>query len=104
METLLMVVAAASVFGGCFAIAIAAGCAALAEGRVAAECMTASAQQPDEAGSLRGTAFVTMALVETSAIYALVIAFVLIFANPFWDYVKEQHQETLKIERAANIR
>jgi F-type H+-transporting ATPase subunit c len=48
------------------------------------------AQQPDEAGNLRGTLFVTFAMLETGAIYSLLISMILLFANPFWNYAVEQ--------------
>ena len=57
---------------------------ALGEARVAAEALRAIAQQPDEANTITRTLFVAMALIESTAIYALVIALILIFANPFW--------------------
>jgi F-type H+-transporting ATPase subunit c len=57
---------------------------ALGEARVAAEALRAIAQQPDEANLITRTLFVAMALIESTAIYALVIALILLFANPFW--------------------
>lgn len=101
METLLMVVAAASICTAGLTVALAGMLTAIAEGKIAEQCQIASAQQPDEANSLRGTCFVSIALVETCAIYALVIAMILIFANPFWDYAKEQHLKTVEIQSSA---
>lgn len=60
---------------------------ALAEGRGLAEAMRSIAQQPDEANTITRTLFVGIALIESVAIYCLVIALLLIFFNPFWDYV-----------------
>ena len=99
METLLMVIAAASIITSGLTVAIAGFATAMAEGKVAEQCLASSAQQPDEANSLRGTTFVSIALVETCAIYALVIAMILIFANPFWDYAKTQHEAQNPITR-----
>ena len=59
---------------------------ALGEGRALAEALRAIAQQPDETGSLTRTLFVGLAMVESTAIYCFVIAMILLFANPFWNY------------------
>jgi len=56
---------------------------ALAEGRSVAAAMDAIARQPEAAGTLTRTLFVGLAMIETTAIYCLVIALLLLFANPF---------------------
>jgi F-type H+-transporting ATPase subunit c len=58
---------------------------ALGEGRAVAEALRAIAQQPDEADTLTRTLFVSLAMIESTAIYALVVAMILVFANPFWN-------------------
>ena len=45
--------------------------------------MDALARQPDEAGSITRNQFVALAMVESTAIFCLVVALVLLFANPF---------------------
>jgi F-type H+-transporting ATPase subunit c len=60
---------------------------ALGEARAAAEALRSIAQQPDEANTITRTLFVAMALIESTAIYALVVSLILIFANPFWNQV-----------------
>lgn len=55
---------------------------ALGEGRAVAGAMDALARQPDAAGPITRTLFVGLAMIESVAIYALVIALVLLFANP----------------------
>lgn len=62
---------------------------ALGEGNAAASALHAMAQQPDEASRIRSTLFVSMAMVETSALYSLLIAFLTLYANPFWNYAVE---------------
>jgi len=57
--------------------------AAIGEGRIAAAAMDAIARQPDEAPSITRTLFVSLAMVESTAIFCLVIALILLFANPF---------------------
>ena len=56
---------------------------ALGEGRAVASAMDAIAWQPDSAGIVSRTLFVGLAMIETMAIYALVIALLVLFANPF---------------------
>ncbi|WP_434666892.1 F0F1 ATP synthase subunit C [Paraburkholderia sp. A3BS-1L] len=56
---------------------------ALAEGRAVAAAMDAIACQPDSAGTISRTLFVGLAMIETMAIYCLVISLLLLFANPF---------------------
>lgn len=55
---------------------------AFAEGRAVAAAMEAIARQPESASTLSRTLFVGLAMIETMAIYCLVIALVLLFANP----------------------
>jgi F-type H+-transporting ATPase subunit c len=63
---------------------------ALGEGRALSEAMNAMAQQPDEADTITRTLFVGLAMVESTAIYCFVVALIIVFANPFWDYVIQQ--------------
>ena len=59
---------------------------ALGEARALVQALSAIAQQPDETGTITRTLFVGMAMVESTAIYCFVVAMILIFANPFWNY------------------
>ena len=68
-------------------IAVGSIAPALGEGKALAQALTAIAQQPDETPSITRTLFVGLAMVESTAIYCFVVALILIFANPFWDYV-----------------
>jgi len=52
------------------------------EGEALASALDAIGRQPDEADRITRTLFVGMAMVESCAIYALVIALILLFANP----------------------
>ena len=56
---------------------------ALGEGRAVAAAMDAIARQPESAGVVSRTLFVGLAMIETMAIYALVVALLVLFANPF---------------------
>jgi F-type H+-transporting ATPase subunit c len=59
---------------------------AFGEGRAVAQALSAIAQQPDAAPTITRTLFVGLAMIESTAIYCLVVALILLFANPFWDY------------------
>ena len=55
---------------------------ALGQGRAVAQALDAIARQPDASGAITRTLFVGLAMVESTAIYCLVVALVLLFANP----------------------
>jgi F-type H+-transporting ATPase subunit c len=56
---------------------------ALGEGKAVAAALDAIARQPEAATTITRTLFVGIAMVESTAIYCLVIALVVLFANPF---------------------
>ncbi|MEN8259855.1 MAG: F0F1 ATP synthase subunit C [Pseudomonadota bacterium] len=60
---------------------------AVGEGRAVAQALSSIAQQPDEANTITRTLFVGLAMIESTAIYCFVVTMILIFANPFWDYM-----------------
>ena len=60
---------------------------AIGEGRAVAQALQSIAQQPDEATTITRNLFVGLAMIESTAIYCLVISMILIFANPFWNFV-----------------
>ncbi|TCP39973.1 F0F1 ATP synthase subunit C [Rhodovulum marinum] len=72
-----------SVLGAALAVSVGAIGPALGEGRAVAAAMEAIARQPEAAGTLSRTLFVGLAMIETMAIYCLVIALLLLYANPF---------------------
>ena len=72
-----------SIIGAVIAVSFGAIGPALAEGRAIAAAMDAIARQPEAAGTLSRTLFVGLAMIETMAIYCLVVALLLLFANPF---------------------
>ena len=84
------IIGAVSVLGACLCMGIGSVGSALGEGHAAAAALTAMAQQPDEAGRIRSTMFVTLAMIETTALYALLIAFLTLYANPFWNFAVNQ--------------
>jgi F-type H+-transporting ATPase subunit c len=60
---------------------------AMGEGKAIAQALASIAQQPDESGNISRTLFIGLAMIESIAIYCFVISIILIFANPFWNYV-----------------
>ncbi|MGD9669827.1 MAG: F0F1 ATP synthase subunit C [Hyphomicrobiaceae bacterium] len=72
-----------SIVGAVIAVSFGAIGPALAEGRAIAAAMEAIARQPESAGVISRTLFVGLAMIETMAIYCLVIALLLLYANPF---------------------
>jgi len=72
-----------SIFGAALAVGLGSIGPALGEGRAVAAAMDAIARQPEEAATLTRTLFVGLAMIETMAIYCLVIALLLLYANPY---------------------
>ena len=68
---------------------------AFGESRAVAQALSAIAQQPDASSTITRTLFVGLAMIESVAIYCFVVAMILIFANPFWNYA------IVAIEKAA---
>ncbi|OUS19648.1 ATP synthase F0 subunit C [Litorivita pollutaquae] len=80
----LAIIAAISIFTAGLTVSFGAIGPALGEGRAAAQALNSIAQQPDAASTLSRTLFVSLAMIESTAIYCFVVAMILIFANPFW--------------------
>ncbi len=72
-----------SILGAAIAVSFGAIGPALGEGRAVAAALEAIARQPEAAGTISRTLFVGLAMIETTAIYCLVVALLLLFANPF---------------------
>ena len=72
-----------SIFAAALAVSFGSIAPALGEGRAVAAAMDAIARQPESAGTVSRTLFVGLAMIETMAIYCLVVALLLLFANPF---------------------
>lgn len=68
-------------------IGIVVGCIvpALMEGKAVQKALDGITRQPDAAGDLRTTLIISMALLETTAIYSLLVILILLFANPLLD-------------------
>jgi F-type H+-transporting ATPase subunit c len=77
------IVAAASVIAAALAIGLAAIGPGIGQGNAAGQAVEGIARQPEAEGKIRGTLLLTLAFMESLTIYGLVIALVLLFANPF---------------------
>ncbi len=72
-----------SILSAAIAVSFGALGPGLGEGRAVAAAMDAIARQPEAAGTISRTLFVGLAMIETMAIYCLVVALLVLFANPF---------------------
>ncbi|MCZ0813066.1 MAG: F0F1 ATP synthase subunit C [Pseudomonadota bacterium] len=79
------IIAMISIITAGLTIAIGSIGPALAEGRAAAQALQALAQQPDASNTITRTLFVSLAMIESTAIYCFVVSMILLFANPFVD-------------------
>jgi len=82
----LTLIAVVSIITAGLTMAIGSIAPALGEGIAAKQAVSAIAQQPDEKSTITRTLFVSLAMIESIAIYCFVISMILIFANPFWDH------------------
>jgi len=71
-----------STVAAAFAIAIGALGPALAMGRSIAQALDALARQPEAEGSITRTLFIGLAMIESLAIYVLVVVLIVLFRNP----------------------
>ncbi len=55
----------------------------ISQGKAVNSALDAIARQPDASDRISRTLFVGLAMIESLAIYCLVIALILLFANPF---------------------
>jgi F-type H+-transporting ATPase subunit c len=78
-----MTVQMLSIIGAVVAVAVGSIAPALAEGRAVTAAMEGIARQPESADTLSRTLFVGLAMIETMAIYCLLVVLILLFANPF---------------------
>ena len=71
------------------AIAIALGTVlpALAMGKAIAQALDSLARQPEAERSITRTLFIGLAMIESLAIYTLVIVLIILFRNPLLEYV-----------------
>lgn len=74
-----------TIIGSTVGIVVGALTPAIVEGRAVLKALDGITRQPEAAGDLRTTLLISMALLESTAIYVLLVILVLIFANPVID-------------------
>lgn len=73
--------------GALLAIAIGIIFPALAMGRAIAQALDALARQPEAEKAISRTLFIGLAMIESLAIYVLVIVLIVLFRNPLLEYL-----------------
>jgi len=76
-----------STVGAALAIAIGVMFPALAMGRAIGSALDALARQPEAEKSIMRTLFIGLAMIESLAIYVLVIVLIILFRNPLLQYL-----------------
>lgn len=76
-----------STVGAALAIAIGIMSPALAMGRSISQALDALARQPEAEKSITRTLFIGLAMIESLAIYVLVIVLIILFRNPLLEYI-----------------
>lgn len=69
------------------AIALGAMIPAAAMGRAIAQALDALARQPEAEKAITRTLFIGLAMIESLAIYVLVIVLIILFRNPLLEYL-----------------
>ncbi len=78
-----------STIAAMFGIAIGVLLPAFAMGRAISSALDALARQPEAERSIMRTLFIGLAMIESLAIYVLVIALIILFRNPLLEYLLE---------------
>jgi F-type H+-transporting ATPase subunit c len=86
MDALSLIVAV-SIIAAALAMAIGGYGPARALGEALTKALDAIARQPEASAQITRTLIIGMALIESIAIYAFVIALIILFANPLIGYV-----------------
>lgn len=76
-----------STVSAALAIAIGTLGPALAMGRAITQALEALARQPEAEKSITRTLFIGLAMIESLAIYCLVIVLIILFRNPLLEYL-----------------
>ncbi|HHV61646.1 MAG TPA: ATP synthase F0 subunit C [Firmicutes bacterium] len=73
----------ASIAAICIIVCVAAAIAGLGDAQVASRAVEGIARQPEAKASIFSTMLIGIGLVEATPIIALVVALILLYANPF---------------------
>lgn len=77
----------ASTVSATLAVAIGVFFPALAMGRAISQALDALARQPEAEKAITRTLFIGLAMIESLAIYVLVIVLIVLFRNPLLEYL-----------------
>lgn len=86
MDSLTIIISISIITAG-LAVAIGGYGPARSLGQALSKALDSIARQPEASGDIARTLFVGMALIESIAIYAFVVALIILFANPLIGYV-----------------
>lgn len=86
MNTLTVIISV-SIVAAALAMALGGYGPARALGESLTKALDAIARQPEASGQITRTLIIGMALIESIAIYAFVVALIILFANPLIGYV-----------------
>ena len=76
-----------STVAGAMAIAIGVMMPAIAMGRAISQALDSLARQPETERSILRTLFIGLAMIESLAIYVLVVVLIVLFRNPLIEYL-----------------
>ncbi len=76
-----------STVAAALAIALGVMLPAIAMGRAISQALDALARQPEAERSIMRTLFIGLAMIESLAIYCLVIVLIILFRNPLLEYL-----------------
>lgn len=77
----------ASTVAAALAVALGVFFPALAMGRAISQALDALARQPEAEKSINRTLFIGLAMIESLAIYVLVVVLIILFRNPLLEYL-----------------
>ena len=77
----------ASTVAAAFAIALGVMLPAVAMGRAISQALESLARQPESERAIMRTLFIGLAMIESLAIYCLVIVLIILFRNPLLEYL-----------------
>ena len=80
----------ASTVAAALAVALGVFFPALAMGRAISQALDALARQPEAEKAISRTLFIGLAMIESLAIYVLVVVLIILFRNPLLEYLLKQ--------------
>jgi F-type H+-transporting ATPase subunit c len=90
MSDISLIVLGSTIFAA-IAIALGTMLPAIAMGRAIAKALSALARQPEAEKSITRTLFIGLAMIESLAIYCLVVVLIILFRNPLLAYITSAH-------------